>query len=229
MLLTDSQERSIHLPENEDTWDAILETIIALTAICRDGACDEQPEQVLLTMRSISRPLVDAMKSDRSRLSGPAIELVSVVSSGLGMSFEPLLSLFFPTLLLLCSRTSKVLASRAKGCIFLIIESTQLGGILPYLAALATDKSTSLRLAIAEAGLACINSLNPEDLEKESRIRDIEKLIKAAAKDSSAEVRTVSKKFFAAYKDLFPSRVTKCVLFISFIGDVSYSAGLLLH
>ncbi|KAJ7591581.1 clasp N terminal-domain-containing protein [Mycena floridula] len=196
----------LELVETEDSWEAIAKSIQSLTVLCNDGACDE-PEQVIPIIRELYRTLISAMKSERTRLSGTAMDLVGVIASGLGTSFDQLLPLFFPTLLLLCGRTNKVMIARARACILTIIECTQLPAILTYLAQNVKDKSPTMRLAVAEFTLTCVNCLNPPDLEKEARIHDIEVLIRSTARDANADIRKISRSIFGAYKVLFPNRV----------------------
>ncbi|KAF9231492.1 clasp N-terminal domain-containing protein [Melanogaster broomeanus] len=160
-------------------------------------------------MRSLSRSLNNAMNSERSRLSGSAVELLTTLAIGLGSSFEPLVSILFPTLLALCGRTNKVFTARARACILAIVEHTQLPSLLPYLAELGSHKSVFARLTGAEGVLACLNCCNPPDLEKDLRARIVEDFIKSTARDASADVRKASKKIFEAYKTLMPGRVEK--------------------
>lgn len=160
-------------------------------------------------IRSISRPLNNTLNSERSRLSGAAIEFLTALTTGLGSSFEPLVSQFVPTLLALCGRTNKVFTGRARACILAIIQHTRLPSLLPYLAGMANHKSVFLRLTAAEGILACLNCFNPPDLEKETRARVVEDFIKLAARDASADVRKASKEIFKAYKALMPARVAR--------------------
>ena len=134
------------------------------------------------------------MNSERTRLSGAAIDLLVSVATGLGREFEQLLTLFMPPLLALCGRTNKVVINRTRTCIITIIESTQLASVLTYFLQNIKDKSTSLRLVAAEGTLACLNSCNPPDLERESRARDIEAIIRSTARDANADVRKLSRK-----------------------------------
>ncbi|KAJ7188412.1 clasp N terminal-domain-containing protein [Mycena filopes] len=200
----ESIRAQLFLSETEETWDAIARAVTALTAACSDT---DTPTELLLAMRSSSRPLISAMNSERGRLSGVAIDLVAVVASSLGVAFEPLLAHFFPVLLALSSRTSKVTVARARTCILAVIDATHLPSILPYLVQSVTDKSVSLRLTVVESTLACINSFNPPDLEKDTRAKDIESIVRGTARDANADVRRVSKKVFEAYKLLLPSRL----------------------
>ncbi|KAJ7782977.1 clasp N terminal-domain-containing protein [Mycena metata] len=196
----------LFLPETEETWDAIARGVTALTAACNDPDSYTATE-LLVAMRSSSRPLISAMNSERGRLSGVAIDLIAVVASCLGVAFEPLLAHFFPVLLTLSSRTSKVTVARARTCILAVIDATHLPSILPYLTQSVTDKSVSLRLTIVESTLACMNCFNPPDLEKDARAKDIESIIRGTARDANADVRKVNKKVFEAYKLLLPNRL----------------------
>ncbi|KAJ7502733.1 clasp N-terminal domain-containing protein [Mycena galericulata] len=206
----DSIRTDLFLSETEETWDRIARGIAALTTACND-VDTYSPTELVAVARSISRPLISAMNSERSRLSGVAIDLVSVVASCLAVAFDPLLAHFFPVLLVLSSRTSKVTVARARSCILTVIEATHLPSILPYLAQSVTDKSVSLRQTIVESTLACMNCFNPPDLEKDARAKDIETIIRATVRDASADVRKVSKKVFEAYKLLLPNRLERCV------------------
>ncbi|KAF9227439.1 hypothetical protein BS17DRAFT_878349 [Gyrodon lividus] len=206
----DVARKKVSLDETEDTWDTIAQGIVQLTALCNNGGCEFTSDMVA-GIRSLSRRLNSAMNSERSRLSGPAIELLTALATGLGSSFEPLVSLLVPTLLALCGRTNKVFTARAKACILAIVEYTQLPSLLPYLAELGTHKSVFPRLTAAEGVLACLNCFNPPDLERDSRARIVEDFIKLTARDASADVRKASKKIFEAYKTLMPGRVERFV------------------
>ncbi|KAJ7209508.1 clasp N terminal-domain-containing protein [Mycena pura] len=202
----DSIRSCFALIETEETWDTIASGITALASSCSDTESYTSAELVTV-VRSISRPLVSAMNSERSRLSGVAIDLVGLVASCLGVAFDPLLAHFFPVLLALSSRASKVTVARARSCILTIIETTHLPSLLSYLTQSITDKSVPLRLTIVESTLACLNCFNPPDLERDTRAKEIELIIRSTARDASADVRKVSRKIFEAYQLLLPSRV----------------------
>ncbi|GBE80961.1 clasp N terminal-domain-containing protein [Sparassis latifolia] len=196
----------ISLPETEETWDDIGRAIMRFTALLKDNS-SEFPHELTGMLRSLSRPLNSAINSERTRLSGIAVDLIGTVAEVLKGSFEPLLPLFLPTLLTLCTRTNKVFVSRARVCITAIIEQTHSVSILSYLTESVKDKSISLRQTAAESVLICLRSFQPTVLDKEPRIVQLESIIKVTATDASADVRKISRKIFDAYKVLFPRRV----------------------
>ncbi|KAF5355018.1 hypothetical protein D9756_005207 [Leucocoprinus leucothites] len=199
-------KHSLSLPDSEETWDQISNGLQKLGQLCQSGAFEHAAE-VVFSFRSIHRSLIGAMNSERTRLSGAALDVLTAVASGLGIEFEPLLPLFFPSLLSLCGRTNKVVITRARTCIFTIVEATQLPGIINYFTQFSKDKSPTVRLVVAEATLSCLKCFNPPTLEKESVSLAIESLIRNAARDPNADVRKVGKDVFQSYKVLLPDRV----------------------
>ena len=152
------------------------------------------------------------MNSERTRLCLIPLELLSTVATAMGGEFEQLLPMFMPPLLALCGRTNKIVINRARASIFTIIENTQLASILSYLLQNIKDKSASLKLIVADGTLACLNSCNPPDIEKDARALEVEAIIRATAHDANADVRKVGRKVFESYKILLPSRVQKWVI-----------------
>ncbi|KAF9533189.1 clasp N terminal-domain-containing protein [Crepidotus variabilis] len=203
----DNLRHDISIEETEETWDKISRALKSFMEIGESGAYESSPTEVVNALRNVHRPITSAMNSERTRLSGTALDLMNSVASGLGRDFDQLMPIFMPALLAICGRTNKVVITRAKATIMTIIESAQLASVLPYFVQNLKDKSATLRLILAEGTLACINSCNPPDLEKDARARDIEAVIRGTARDANPDVRKVSRRIFESYKILLPSRV----------------------
>jgi hypothetical protein len=201
-----SIQHDVSLSETEETWDTISNAIFRLTSLTMNGAA-QFPSQLISSVRSVSRPLINSLYSERSKLSGTTLELFSSLAKVLESSFNPLLPLLLPPLLTLCTRTNKVFCARARSCIMDIIEHTRLPAIFPYLVDSLKDKSISLRLTAAEAALTCLNIFDPPELIIEYRAQEIETVIRHTIKDPSADVRNISRKLFEAYNILVPDRV----------------------
>ncbi|PCH43690.1 hypothetical protein WOLCODRAFT_60364, partial [Wolfiporia cocos MD-104 SS10] len=167
------------------------------------------PHESVTALRSYSRSINSAAFSERSRLSGAAVELMGTAAKSLERAFDPLIPLYLPTLLTLCSRSNKVFVNRARKGLLEVIEHTRSPSIIPFLAESTKDKSVSLRLAAADSILTCLNLFNPPDLEKEPRAREIEAVIRITATDANADVRRTGKKLFEAYKQIMPARVDR--------------------
>ncbi|OAX33443.1 hypothetical protein K503DRAFT_725833 [Rhizopogon vinicolor AM-OR11-026] len=202
--------KRVSIPETEESWDKIEQAIVQLTECCNISGC-KFPEEMIAGIRSMSRPLNHAMKSERSRLSGSAIECVTAQSAGLGPLFEPLIPLFIPTLLGICARSNKVFTRRAKACIFAVITHTSSPSILPFLAQSFNSQSTSLRLVAAEGVLTYVKSSDTPIIANDGRARLVENVIRVTAEDASADIRTTGKALFEAYKARLPDCVASFI------------------
>jgi hypothetical protein len=144
-------------------------------------------------------------------LSGHAITLLEQTAIQLGTEFDSICSLYVPVLLSLCARTVKLYVSRARACLLTIVDETHPPTMISHLRHSMDTKSTSLRLAVAEITLACLNSMNPADLSKEARAKDIESVIRMAIKDANSDVRKTGRKAYEAYAIVLASRVSESV------------------
>lgn len=156
-------------------------------------------------IRSLSKHLILALESLYSKVSSAAIDLITSLSDGLGSAFEPLISLFLPTLLMLCVQVSKDVSTQAKECILAIIKHTQCPSILPYLAESVHHKYLLVRSVAAEGVLACLNCFSSPDASL------IEDVIKSISRDTSAAIRATGKKIVEAYRARFPDRSERFV------------------
>jgi len=211
----------VSLPESEGSCDTIEQGIAQLTECFNIGGC-KFPAIMLPYIRSISKPLNLAMSSERSKLSCPTIDLITALSAGLGSSFKPLISLFIPTLLVLCTRSKTVFTRPANRCLFALIHNTPVQSLLPYLGEL--DKSASTRLVAAEGILACLNSTShkPPIIENNTRAHLLEDVIKLTTCDPNVDVRRAGREIFEAYKTLFPKRVARFVTAVSTYETMSH-------
>ncbi|OCB87361.1 hypothetical protein A7U60_g5501 [Sanghuangporus baumii] len=196
----------LEIMETEDSWDKILNALLRLNAIAIGSAAD-YPSQLIAACKGFVRPLINSLTSERSRLSGAATDVLTSLATYLQRTFEALIPHFVPTLLTLAARSNKIFIARAKACLLAIVENCQSPAILPLLRHAISDKSVALRLTVVELVVACLNCFNPPDLEAPNRPEDIEIVIRATARDPSADIRKSSRKAFEAYKILFPSRV----------------------
>lgn len=209
------------LKESEDTWNTIAKGLETLKRIVERNS-SVLPDELILALRSQEQAINSAVSSERSRLSGHAIDLLATSVMELGNAFNPLLPLFVPTLLTLSSRPNKVFVNRARTCLKTIISSTQSPWLLPFLAQHAHDKAVSVRLTVVEAALTYLNCANPPDVQKEARAKEVELLIKTAAVDANADVRKYGRQMFDAYKVLLPERINRCDVRVSRVNPTAY-------
>jgi hypothetical protein len=148
------------------------------------------------------------MNSERTRLSATVLELLTNLIARLDRHFEPLMPIFIPSVLKLCTRTNKLYIARARLLLETITTHTTLTSVVPYFQCCWDDKSTTLRLAAADSMVAALKKFNPPDLSR--YIAQVESAIKSTSVDKDPAVRTTGRKMFECYKDLWPDRVDRC-------------------
>ncbi|CAJ0869099.1 6479_t:CDS:2 [Entrophospora sp. SA101] len=154
--------------------------------------------------RNFERALIRLIeKTQRTKLSGTATELVEEISKSLGPNFDSLAKLFVPNILKLCNRTNKLFGTRAYKCSETIIKVSKLSSLIPKFREAMQSQSKLLKTNVAKLTLTILE----EDITGlENHIVDLEWIIHLGVIDSTLEVRTASKKSFEVYKSRFSSR-----------------------
>ncbi|KAF8332746.1 uncharacterized protein EI90DRAFT_3122481 [Cantharellus anzutake] len=197
----------IEQPETEENWNKMERCFLTLASIVRGGAYKLEAD-FLPGMRSLSRPTCKAIISDRTRLSGPAVELVSVVGARLGPRFEPLIPLYLPTVLKLCTKPSKIYISRGTSCLKLLATHCRMPAIISQLRLVVVDKSQTLRIAVADALYDFLSTSSRDGAPRPGKwIDDVELMIKTFARDASPEARQFARRACASYIQLWPERM----------------------
>lgn len=159
------------------------------------------------------------MITERTRLSGIALDLVTTCVQKLGARFEPLIALFLPALLKVLERPNKVFVARGQACLAAVVENCHVPTIVPYLREAVKEKSQSLRLGAAEAtvlllehwdkGLLDVRE-NSGSIRRRGNVEDIEIIMKDTARDANPGVRQVGRKIYDLYAELWPERMDGC-------------------
>jgi len=138
-------------------------------------------------------------------LSGASTDLLTTLAPRLGLSFQPLVSLYIPTLVRLLARPNKVYLKRAEKCLSTIITHCPLAAIITFLKVGLEDKNDVCRRGTA-AGI--------ERAAKEwtreiwgSKVGELEWSLKKMGADKDAEVRKIGKRVWALYNETWPERV----------------------
>lgn len=150
-------------------------------------------------------PRPPQLLSERTKVSGTAIDLMNSVAPRLADRFEALVPIFVPSLLTICGRTNKVALGRAKKTLLLIAKHCRLASLLPLLREASKEKVPTLRVAAVETASVLVECIDLARANK--RVTDVETMVKGCATDSNPEVRQLSKRLFSAYVERWPERV----------------------
>ncbi|CAH7685857.1 clasp N terminal-domain-containing protein [Phakopsora pachyrhizi] len=205
--------------ETEDTWEKIDSSLKRFIGVVRGGGCD-YPEEFMKRWKEtdIVRGMVNSMLTERTRLSGTALDLMGCTVR-LRSYWESAVPFYVPTIIKLLGRASKIYVTRASTTLNSLVKGTKSVAFIPYLVDGVSEKSLSMRLGCAEALLCCLNSIlepddEPQRLNKTrshldvlgKRINDIEKVIKTGGRDRDPKVRAVFKQIWELYQQNWPNR-----------------------
>lgn len=166
------------------------------------------------------------MATERTRLSGTTLDLLSSLTR-LSSSFVALLPSYLPPLLRLLCRTNKLYISRTLSSLQSIIKNTKLPSILDYIVAewrAEGGKSSSFRIGASELILTILGGgvggsgetvVEKEGIEKKW-LEELEWCIRTGATDKEVKVRAVIKSVWDVYSREWPERVAMYVLLVYF-------------
>ncbi|KAJ1981912.1 hypothetical protein H4R34_001894 [Dimargaris verticillata] len=197
--------KGLQAKEGEGTWRVIDDAISTLTALIRGGATAYPSFHSELA--TLATPfLTDALLTERTRLSGSAVELVVVFGQAVAKPLPVLIDVFVPSLLKLCSRTNKVFVTRAKRCMVGLIATCQMTEALSQYHEALKSTNKILRECAVEFVLATIQVASPGTLNA-THLGTVELTIKDAIVDSAPKVRDTAKQCYKEYCQAYPVRL----------------------
>ncbi|KAI8461081.1 hypothetical protein BY996DRAFT_1006281 [Phakopsora pachyrhizi] len=172
--------------ETEDTWEKIDSSLKRFIGVVRGGGCD-YPEEFMKRWKEtdIVRGMVNSMLTERTRLSGTALDLMGCTVR-LRSYWESAVPFYVPTIIKLLGRASKIYVTRASTTLNSLVKGTNI---------LEPDDEPQ-RLNKTRSHLDVLGK----------RINDIEKVIKTGGRDRDPKVRAVFKQIWELYQQNWPNR-----------------------
>ncbi|KAJ1982532.1 hypothetical protein H4R35_000255 [Dimargaris xerosporica] len=198
--------QGLQAKEGEGTWRLIDDAINTLAALVRGGAIAYPSFHSELA--TLATPfLTDALLTERTRLSGSAVELVVAFGQAVAKPLPVLIDVFVPALMKLCSRTNKVFVTRAKRCMIGLIGACQMTEALSQYHEALKSTNKTLRECAVEFVLTTVQSASPDALNA-MHLDTVELAIKDAILDSAPKVRDMAKQCYKAYGKAYPTRLS---------------------
>ncbi|KNZ54668.1 uncharacterized protein VP01_2889g2 [Puccinia sorghi] len=130
----------------------------------------------------IVRGLVSATSTERTRLSGTALDLVAPASR-IGSYWDSAVPFYAPTIIKLLGRACKIYVTRATITLTSLIKGTKSLVFIPYLIDGISEKSVTIRIGCADALLCCLsNTVNVAESSESRKQRSKDGLNKQAFK-----------------------------------------------
>ncbi|KAI7866833.1 clasp N-terminal domain-containing protein [Spinellus fusiger] len=185
-------EQTLLKKESEETWELHNN---ALHFIVKWASEDNawQLEGFEQHIKALKKSIVSSLRSDRSKLSGTAIELLRVLAELMGEKYQPLHEIFGPTLIVLFGKSNKIVRQRSLQAYKAAIQSAKVPRAIPRLTVSfkSTPSTNKLgRQAIIEC-LECLLEVNDGASIDQHHVL-VKEAIDSARNDSSIEVRTTA-------------------------------------
>ncbi|RKP21929.1 hypothetical protein ROZALSC1DRAFT_26691 [Rozella allomycis CSF55] len=173
-------EKVISQKETEHTWQQIDNSIKSLSKICKER---RDPDSFLQFVKKNKEILILCLSTERTRLSGTTVELLTDIIQTYGLEAEAAIECFIPTLLKLCTRANKVFISRSSKCLEMI--SVKVGSPKLLQRVKEASLSTNKGLRLISVGLA--TNLLQHMKHPEVYVSTFEEIIKSSLDDASAD------------------------------------------
>ncbi|KAF7731272.1 hypothetical protein EC973_000688 [Apophysomyces ossiformis] len=195
--------------ETEETWEQFNQALKNVTMwTLEDNA--HVYEGFVDHIRSLQKPIIKALATERTRLSGTATDLLKGLSQAMQRDFEVIHDLFMPTLLRQFARTNKVLLARSLDCYKTIITNAKVPKLVPRLCSIlknCKEPNKSVRRCIADCLQTLMEVNDVPDIQKHTS--DIEAAIQTAAMDPAPEVRLAIRSCYKTYCEKLPEQSSK--------------------
>ncbi|KAL0093334.1 clasp N terminal-domain-containing protein [Phycomyces blakesleeanus] len=202
--------------ESEETWEMHNAALRNMTTWILKIDAHKQT-YFIERIKKLKAPIIISLLSERSRLSGTAMEMLKALSKAMKTDYQDIHELFATALFSLFSKSSKVTHTRALECYKSIVNNSSIPKGIRHLC-LALKKPPIPNKSARECALECLNTLiQVNDPTKITQyILSIEETIKISAKDPSSEVRSKARVCYKAYHDKFTEEAER---FISKLPD----------
>lgn len=132
--------------ETEFNWGVREKNIIVLRSLLRGNSPDDYVEELISSIKDISEGVCKAITSLRTTLSSHGCQLIKEMAVILKTAFDPLVDLFLPTLIKLCSATKNIASSNANMAICTIFLNISFSSRwFSKILLASTEKNTSPR------------------------------------------------------------------------------------
>ncbi|KAI9599261.1 clasp N-terminal domain-containing protein, partial [Syncephalis fuscata] len=200
----DKIKATMNQKETEQNWMLMEEALHRLGALSLGGAY--KMPSFIPAIKSIRDSFVNSINTERTKLSGTAVELVQTLARVLRKDFIQVFDIVIPPVIRLCARTNKVFVKRAISCLDRSIQFSQLPDFLHPLAENQKAASKGMRRCTLECLNMVLHKIPSTDLHN-SHVTIVEAMLRAGLVDADADARTEARKAYDAYAKLFEQRV----------------------
>ncbi|OMJ21217.1 CLIP-associated protein [Smittium culicis] len=198
--------------ENEDTWLQLETAFKNFSSLVNLGAC--KYPLTFTKVKEICQTVCRSIQTERTRLSGAALEFLESLSKNSTTELQSISNLFVNDIIKICARTNKIFTTRAIRCLETFIIFSRCFDLIPLVCDYAAkDQSKILRKNISKVLLTIVENIAvctnleiklKEEADIKTYFETINTAISLIAVDADVDVRTNAKSIFSTYVKRFP-------------------------
>ncbi|KAJ3375725.1 hypothetical protein GGF31_002929 [Allomyces arbusculus] len=196
----DAIAADIAVKETEQTWekmDAAIRKLKDLVPSCSAA-------QIAPFVRQNKARIEACLKTDRTRLSGSACELVLALAQSGSQQTASACELFVPALLALTSRTNRIFIQRSQAALLAVVAAGNPDHFVMRVCNEAKNKAKTTRFAVVEAVKVLITSHDADRIEQFCDALEV--CLRATVDDSAVDVRQAARSAIEMYRVKVPNR-----------------------
>ncbi|CAF1338152.1 unnamed protein product [Rotaria magnacalcarata] len=188
------------LADTNNDWEKRVDAIKRLRSIIASEG--DQSEEFFRNLRQLDLPLVATVKDLRSQIVREACITLAYMSVRFTNRFERTAEGVIPAMLVLIQNSAKVISTSGAVALRYIVSNTQASKLVPLILAGTESKSKDIRRHTFELLVTMLSQWDFVYLDKHGQL--IHNIIKKGLSDADADARSLARKAFGLFRDLFP-------------------------
>ncbi|KAI8886641.1 hypothetical protein K501DRAFT_57885 [Backusella circina FSU 941] len=190
--------------EGEETWEAMNKSFLCLNKWVMEDNVIEYAS-FMKYIEELKEPIKNSLMTKRTILSGNAVRFLESISLKMKDKFDPINTLFIPTIMTIFGNNNKVQRERMLRCYKNIIQHSKVPRMITKFATFIVDKKTRNNFD-SVCILECLNMLIKENSTETIKVHldAIERLIMASIQSAHMDSRMLTRSIFRSYKKALP-------------------------
>ncbi|KAJ2721456.1 hypothetical protein GGI07_003969 [Coemansia sp. Benny D115] len=196
--------KKLDVVEHEETWQQIDDALKGLISLVKAGVT--KFDTFVPTIKQADKYITSAVLSERTRLSGTALQLVEEMARSMETRFTAISELLFPPVMKTCGRANKVFVTRGIKCLTQVITYAHVPEQTPRICdAVSNDVNKTVRSSAAKLLMSIISCCTVPELNPHLAV--VEKAIASGVVDANPDARTTARQSYEIYIKRFSNRV----------------------
>ncbi|KAL7754100.1 hypothetical protein RI367_000080 [Sorochytrium milnesiophthora] len=190
--------------ESEQNWRDFDRALKDVTTLVKTDNCSR--EEITTFLHQLKSPIARCIQSDRSQLSGSAMDLVDTLARTLQLALTQFMDALVPPLIKATGKASKLTATRAYNALTSVATHIPTVPLLVRLCEAGASSNKYTRTCAVECIEVVLDNLADHHGQLTAHKEVLENLLLKTVQDPAADTRESSRRAITRYLELMPSR-----------------------